>query len=117
VTPWDNSNFPHEVSISTAFVEADPRDPPELVLGSADTTSQRCVSIAIVFHHGIPSTKPPNTRMKTPVVPQSAFSRREYFFRPVGSAFVSMRLLVITINPHSNGVHRSAQTPPLRTPE
>ena len=39
--PWDNSNFPHDVVINTPAVDADPRDPPELVIDPADTTSHR----------------------------------------------------------------------------
>ena len=62
VTPLEITRGPQfDVSMSTSGVDADPLDPPDAVLGSADTTTQRTFSTAIESNSGLNRTPPTTT--------------------------------------------------------
>ena len=65
VTPLEITRGPQfDVSMSTSGVDADPLDPPDAVLGSADATTQRTLSIAIESNTGLSSTPPTTTTIR-----------------------------------------------------
>jgi hypothetical protein len=119
VTPLEITRGPQfDVSMRTSGVDTDPLDPPDAVLGSADTTTQRTFSTAIESNTGLNSTPPTTTtiRRKPTQYNHSAFG---FFvvFAVTGLPVVGISLFTFSIASHLHGGPLTVRKPRPRVPQ
>lgn len=122
VTPLEITRGPQfDVSMSTSGVDADPLDPPDAVLGSADTTTQRTLSTAIESSTGLNSTPPTTTTIRRKhtkdnqkVLGLVAFGVAGL---PVVAPAVGISLFTFSITSHMHGGPLTVRKPRPRVPQ
>jgi hypothetical protein len=101
VTPVEITSGPQfDVSMRTSGVDTDPLDPPDAVLGSADTTTQRTFSTAIESNSGLSSTPPTTTSVRRKPAQDNRLTSRLGTFGVAVLLVVGISLFTFSVSSH-----------------